>query len=270
MKVSFIGAGAMAGAIAKGAHAAEPGKWKFTFYDVFPQSAKDLAAATGGKVAVQYEDALAGAAIIVLAVKPKDQAAVIEQLPETSATIVSIAAGISTEQIADNFAERGQAPPVVRVMPNVNASVGAATSAVCAGQAAEPIQVAQVRDLFNTVGQTVEIPEELFPPFTALAGSSPAFFFQIIEHLAAAGVKHGLTKDQALLAANSTMAGSARLLAEALEDGQNTQDLIDRVSSPGGTTIAGLLAAEGAGLGPSLVAAVDATVAKDRELGHLS
>lgn len=265
MKVTFVGAGAMAGAIAVGANTKNPEQWDFTFYDLNQKAATNLAERTGGSTAGSLEEAVDGADMIVLAVKPQHQPAVVSALPKTDATIVSIAAGRTTEQIQDDF---GAETAIVRVMPNVNALVGAATSAICKNEAATEHELALVKELFDSVGTTTEIPENLFSAFTALAGSSPAFFFQIVEHLARAGVAEGLTKTQALDAALGSMLGSALLLQDALASGDNTTDMIDRVSSPGGTTIAGLLAAEDAGLGPALVAAVKGTVARDAELGE--
>ena len=268
MKVAFIGAGAMAGAIAKGAHKAQSDQWDFTFYDVLPEAAQWLADEVDGKAASSIPEAVERADMVVLAVKPHHQAAVITELPEGPATIVSIAAGRTTQEITKELAAAGSHPPVVRVMPNVNALVGAATSAICANEVATQADIEAASALFDAVGTTMEIPENLFSAFTALAGSSPAFFFQIAEHLARAGVAQGLTKAEAINAVVGSMYGSAKTLAAALDNGENAASLVDKVCSPGGTTIAGLLAAEDAGLGPSLVAAVRATVARDRELGH--
>lgn len=268
MKVTFIGAGAMAGAIAKGAHKTQSGRWDFTFYDVRSEAAQELADEVGGKVASSVPDAAEDADMVVLAVKPHHQPSVVAELPEGPATIVSIAAGRTTKEITKELDALGLRPPVVRVMPNVNALVGAATSAICANEVATEANVEAVSALFDAVGTTARIPENLFSAFTALAGSSPAFFFQIAEHLSRAGVAQGLTKTEAINAVVGSMFGSAKLLATALDDGENAASLVDKVCSPGGTTIAGLLAAEDAGLGPALVAAVRATVARDRELGH--
>ena len=184
--------------------------------------------------------------MVVLAVKPQVQSRVINSLPKLDGQIlVSIAAGRILADIGKDLSGSGQRDvPVVRVMPNVNAIVGHATTAVCGSADATDEQV------------------------TAMAGSSPAWFFQIVDDLAHAGVKHGLTKEQATKAACSTMLGCASMLSRTLEEGGHPAQLVDRVCSPGGTTIAGLLAAQAAGLGPALVDAVDAVVARDKELGH--
>lgn len=267
MKVAFIGAGAMGRALSAGAHKAQPDRWSFVFYDPHATSAKQAAEAVGGTVSETPNDAIADADLVVLAVKPQVQAQVIRELDPSTACFISIAAGRSLADIADDFASNGHMNvPAVRVMPNVNAMVAEATSAICANEVATQEQLDAARSFFDEVGTTIEIPEKLFPAFTAMAGSSPAWFFRIADSLAMAGVKHGLTKAQAIEAAASAMAGSAALLLETLEEGGHAEQLVDRVCSPGGTTIAGLLAAEEAGLSNSLVAAVDATVARDGEL----
>lgn len=270
-KVAVIGAGVMGTAIARGA--SRPGltgsrKWSFTFFDPNPTSAREAAEATNGQAASSPDDAVQNADLILLAVKPQVQDRVLHTLPHVGkAVVVSIAAGRTLEAIAADLERSGQTNvPTVRVMPNLNALVGAATSALCANQAAAQEQIEAVRDLFSTVGDTFFVEEKLFPAFTAMAGSSPAWFFQIVDDLARAGVKHGLTKRQAAEAACSAMLGSAQTLLAALRDGGNAADLVDRVCSPGGTTIAGLLAAQNAGLGPAIVDAVDATVERDAEL----
>lgn len=269
MRVTFIGAGAMGRAIAQGAHAKDPKRWKFTFFDTYADHAKRLALSVDGRAAASLADATGDADIIVLAVKPQVQASVIEVLPPTeNALVISIAAGRTLTEIESDFNAAGNPDvPLVRVMPNINALIGSAISAICHNLAAKDDQVAAAKALFDSVGETIDIPEPLFSAFTAMAGSSPAWFFQIVDDLARAGVKHGLTKDQAVTAACASMLGSARMLQAALAEGGCAADLVDRVCSPGGTTIAGLLAAEEKGLGPALVAAVDATVARDRELG---
>lgn len=269
MKVSFIGAGMMGQAIARGAAQAAPGRWQFTFFDLSPEAATSAAFATGGIAATTVEDAVKGAEMVVVAVKPQVQAAVLKGLPKLGgATLVSIAAGRTLDQIEGALEEGGQDEvAVARVMPNLNALVGHAASALCANRWATREQLAAVIELFDSVGTTQVIAEGHFGAFTAMAGSSPAWFFQIVDDLARAGVKHGLTKEVAVQAACSSMLGSALMLSQTLQEGGNASDLVDRVCSPGGTTIAGLLAAQERGLGPALVAAVDATIARNLELG---
>lgn len=271
MRVAFIGAGSMATAIAKGAHAADASGWDFVFASASGKTAETLAHQVEGQAlplgSQTLKDAIANADLVVLAVKPQVQAEVLKDLPATDAALVSIAAGRTLERIeADLEGTSNANAAVIRVMPNVNASVGQSASAICANENANSDQVDAAELLFASVGTVVELPETLFPVFTAMAGSSPAWFFVIADHLADGGVKHGLTRDHAIRAVAQSMAGSASLLIDALDRGENAAALTASVCSPGGTTIAGLLAAEEAGLGPSLIAAVDATVRRDSEL----
>lgn len=272
MRVAVIGSGVMGTAIAKGAVAASgtDGSWKFCFFDPNDEAAARAAAETGGSAAATVEEAIRRADLVLMAVKPQVQSMVLAELPDLrGAVLVSIAAGRSLDSISQDLTRGGQTDvAVVRVMPNLNALVGAATSAVCSNSATSEEQFQLVTKLFASVGDTFEVDEKLFPAFTAMAGSSPAWFFQIVDDLARAGVKHGLTKSQAAQAACSAMLGSATTLMEALQAGGNAADLVDRVCSPGGTTVAGLLAAQKAGLGPALVDAVDATVARDEQLAQ--
>ncbi len=267
MKVAVIGAGAMGRAISKGAHSSDPHRWSFVFFDPYEESSRAAAEAVAGTVAHSANDAVAQADLVILAVKPQVQAQVIRDLEPGSACYVSIAAGRSTNDIDGDFARAGhESIPLVRVMPNVNAMVGAATTAVCDNGKVSEQQLGDARSLFDAVGTTQEIPEKLFPAFTAMAGCSPAWYFRIANSLALAGVRQGLTKAQAIKAAASAMEGSAAMLLKTLEDGGHAEVLVDQVCSPGGTTIAGLLAAEEAGLSVALDAAVDAAVVRDREL----
>lgn len=267
MKVAIIGAGAMGRAISSGAHESDPKAWSFVFFDPHSDAAKSAAEGVDGRAAESANEAVAGADLVVLAVKPQIQSKVIADLVPGEACYISIAAGRSTKDIDADFARAGNdSVPVVRVMPNLNAMVGMATTSVCDNGKVSESQRAAARSLFDSVGTTQEIPEKLFGAFSAMAGCSPAWYFRIANSLALAGVRQGLTKDQAIRAAASAMAGSAATLLKTLDGGGHAEQLIDQVCSPGGTTIAGLLAAEEAGLSPALDAAVEAAVNRDSEL----
>lgn len=268
MRIGFIGAGAMVGAIARGAVAAGFDGSDFVFTDAHGVHAPALAAEVGGSVASSNASLAHTADVLVLGVKPHAQTPIIERIAHTvrerpEMCVVSLAAGRALEAIARDF---GAAVPLIRVMPNVNAQIGRSMSAICAFGASEE-QILAVETLMSAVGRSVRIAEKDFPAFQALAGCSPAWVFQIVEALARAGVKHGLGKDDAVAIAAQALAGSADLVLDAGERGLVPTRLIDSVCSPGGTTIAGLLAAEEAGLSTSLVAAVDAAIRRDAEIG---
>lgn len=269
MRIGFIGSGAMVAAIARGAVAAGMDGSEFLFTDAHGVHAPALAAETGGSVASSNASLAHRVDVLVLGVKPHAQSAVIERIAHIvrerpDMCVVSLAAGRTIESIAGDF---GAAVPIIRVMPNVNAQIGHSMSAICSAGASEE-QVAAVESLMNRVGRTIRIDEKDFPAFGALAGCSPAWVFQIVEALARAGVKHGLSKDASVEIAAQAILGSAGLVLHSAQRGVVPSALIDRVCSPGGTTIAGLLAAEAQGLSTSLIGAVDAAIARDAEISR--
>lgn len=268
MRIGFIGTGAMAQAIARGAVASGVDPATLVFSNRTPDKACDLADELGATAASSNVSLARQADIIILAVKPKDQRTVIKEIAHTvvarpDACVVSPAAGRTLDQITQDF---GSGIPLIRVMPNVAATVRQSMTALTATRTTDD-QVNAVRDLMNSVGRTVLIDEDYFPVFQALASCSPAWYFHIIDSFARAGLKYGLSKDSAVEIAAQAMAGSAALLLAEREAGTIPAQLIDRVTSPGGTTIAGLLAAEEGGLSSALVGAVDASIHADSHLG---
>lgn len=268
MRIGFIGTGAMASAIARGAVAAGFSGSDLMLADRHRQAAEDLADELGGVALASNRQVAEQSDLLVLAVKPNVQSEVIREIRETALLakelcVVSIAAGRTSDQIISDF---GAAIPLVRVMPNVNAQIGQSMSALCPVGTTEE-QLAAARKLLDSVGQTIVLDEKYFPVFTAIASSSPAWIFKMIDAMAEAGVNHGLTKADSTRIVAQAFAGSAQLLLDGLDNGQVPANFIDRVSSPGGTTIAGLLAAQEAGLSSAIVAAVDAAVERDHHLG---
>jgi len=202
--------------------------------------------------------------VVVVAVKPYLFSEVLEPLADTLADmdslVVSLAAGLTLDTLGQMLAP-GQS--VVRVMPNVNATVGAGMAAVCGNEAATEDQVDAVVGLFETVGSALVLPERLFPVYAAIAGSAPAYAALFVEALARAAVRNGMPKAQATRIAAQTMLGTARTL---LEKGVAPTQLADMVSSPGGTTIAGTVALEDAGFSAAVVRGIQAAVDRDAEI----
>lgn len=267
MRIGFIGAGAMVSAIVRGAVAAGHDGSRFLFTDAHGVHAPALAAEVGGEVARSNGSLAHQVDILVLGVKPHSQREIIEKIAHIvrerpQMCVVSLAAGRTLDAILADFSA---AVPLIRVMPNVNAQIGESMSGICSANASEE-QIHAVETLMNAVGHTVRIAEKDFPAFSALAGCGPAWVFQIVESLARAGVKHGLPKDTAVKIAAHMIAGSAHLVLDARKRSLVPSELIDQVTSPGGTTIAGLLAAEERGLSQALIKAVDAAVRRDEEL----
>ena len=269
MRIGFIGSGSMASAIARGAVAAGLDGSALSFTDAHGQHAPALARDVGGTVAASNADLVDRADQVVLAVKPHLLSGVIAEIRDAVARrpqvcLISIVAGRTLASIADEFAT-----PValIRAMPNVNAQIGLSMTGFCASAETTDQQVADACALLDSIGRTLAVEEADFPVFSALAGCSPAWAFQIVDDLARAGVKHGLRKEEAVAIVAQALVGSATLVLDAAERGLTPGQLVDQVTSPGGTTIAGLLAAQEAGLSTSLVKAVDAAVARDHLLG---
>ncbi|QPK80645.1 pyrroline-5-carboxylate reductase [Schaalia sp. ZJ405] len=273
MTIGFIGTGSMVSAIALGAaaHGVDTSGWILS--NRTPAKAEELAKKLNARSGSNL-DVAAHADVIVLGVKPQMHSGVIHQITPTlnsrrNVVIVSLAAGRSTATIRSDFEDAGltwaSSLPIIRVMPNVNAHIGQSVTGICADGASDD-DIAAVVHLMDSVGMTVTLEEKNFPVFSALAGCSPAWMYEIIESLARAGVKHGLTKDVAVSVVAQAMKGSAALVLDRSSCGIVPAQLVDQVTSPGGTTIAGLLAAQREGLPAALVAAVDAAVERDQAL----
>ena len=203
--------------------------------------------------------------VIVLCVKPQILDQVLRGIsPDVSRDklIISVAAGVPIQAI-----ERRLHPPmrIVRAMPNTPATVGAAATALALGEHATDADLATARTIFDSVGLTVLLEESQLDAVTGLSGSGPAYLFLIIEALADAGVKVGLSRRASLQLAAQTVLGSAKLL---IESGQHPGMLKDGVTSPGGTAIAGLHTLEAGGLRNALMNAVEAATRRSRELGE--
>lgn len=200
--------------------------------------------------------------VLLLAVKPQIfptvTAALSPQKPEQ--LVVSIMAGVPLQALEANF--RGQ--PMIRAMPNTPATIGAGMTAIAAGTHATAEHLAVAQQLFATVGDVVQVPESLMDAVTGVSGSGPAFVALVVEALADGGVAAGLPRAIAQRLALQTVRGTAELL-QATD--LHPAVLKDRVTSPGGTTIAGVAALEKAGLRNALIEAVKAAYRRSQELG---
>lgn len=222
-----------------------------------------LAATMGVRTVETGESAIEGADIVVLAVKPQVMDAVVAGLSERLAgkVVVSIAAGITCARL-ESLLPAGV--PVVRVMPNTPALVGQGMALVSGGSEATAEQVDVVRGLFSTIGRAQVIDERYQDAGTAISGSGPAYFALVIDALSRAGVAQGLSRDVAQALAVQTMLGTAVMLDQT---GMHPEQLIDGVTSPGGTTIAAVEALEAGGVRSAFVTAVRAAVSRAKELG---
>ena len=265
--IGFIGAGNMAGALAKGLLAAKSHRPRELW-------ASDAEARQLGRFARTYGVArapdnralVAGSEIVVLAVKPQVMATVLDELRPVVTRrqlFVSIAAGIPTARLEAGLGGR---PRVVRAMPNTPSLVGAGITVVVRGAHASTADERRAAALFGGVGEVVRVKDEaLMDAVTGVSGSGPAYVYRFAEGLIAGAVTEGLSEAVARRLTYQTIRGAAVMLQET---GRTPEDLRAMVSSPGGTTLAGLGALDARGFVDAVAAAVAAATHRGRELGR--
>jgi pyrroline-5-carboxylate reductase len=265
-KIAFLGSGNMAEALVKGllaAGVAAPAE--IVCAEPRLERREELRKRFGVVVTASNVEAVSQAAIVLLSVKPHVADAVLAEIqPAVDATklVVSIAAGVPISAIARRL---GASARIVRTMPNTPALVGAGATALARGGSATDADLAQALALFQSVGTAVVVEEHLLDAVTGVSGSGPAYVYLAIEALSDGGVKAGLPRDVATKLAAQTVLGAARMV---LETGEHPGRLKDQVTSPGGTTIAGVHALEAGGFRAALIAAVEAATRRARELGE--
>ena len=198
---------------------------------------------------------------VILAVKPQHAASALEAIDAAASEplVISIMAGVTIARIQ----EMTGAKRVVRVMPNTPCLVGEGASGIAAGENVDDQDLKQVSELLQSVGKVVEVGESQMDAVTGVSGSGPAYVFRMIESLIEGGVTEGLSSEVAAALAVQTVLGAAKLV---IETGEDPAVLRDRVTSPGGTTLAALNSLEADGFGQSIVSAVSAAAARSKEL----
>ncbi len=261
----FIGAGNMASAIIKGI--CDSGFLKggdIAVFDLDESKTKALSDSFGVKAMTSAKEVAESCETVVLAVKPNVIASVLKEIDETAKAknplFISIAAGKSTEYLRSCVSFEGK---FVRVMPNINALVGAAVSGYCGTDNISAEDMAFVKEFCECFGTAVAVEEKNFPIFSVLGGCSPAYTYMYIDSLARAGVKNGLPKKLALEIAAQAVLGSAKTI---LESDEHPWELVDRVCSPGGTTIEGVAALQNEGFEASVIKAVEESYKKDSKV----
>lgn len=204
--------------------------------------------------------------VVVVACKPKDVAGLLAEVGgrfRRGQIILSLAAGISTAFIEARVPEGVM---VVRAMPNTSCQVGESATAICAGRAATPEAMRQVTEMLSSVGQVYTVAEAHMDAVTGLSGSGPAYVYYIVEAMIEAGEAVGLAPDVARALTLQTLKGAALTLATT---GADPAVLREQVTSPGGTTAAGLQVLREAGFAQALVRAVIRATERSRELGQV-
>jgi pyrroline-5-carboxylate reductase len=264
-KIAFIGGGQMAEALIGGLLAGQVCAAELIWAtDPLADRRDRLKSQFGILVGADNREASVWADVALLAVKPQ---ILPDVLKETHAAlgrllVISIVAGTTIRSIVEKTTA---AAKVVRAMPNTPAVVREGMTALAKGPGVSEDEMRLAREIFASVGRVVVVEERLMDAVTGLSGSGPAYVFQAIEALADGGVKMGLPRPTAELLAAQTVLGAARLV---LESGEHPAKLKDRVTSPGGTTIAGLHQLELGGLRATLMAAVEAATKRSQELGR--
>jgi pyrroline-5-carboxylate reductase len=284
-RIAIIGGGSMGEALLAGLLRAGRQVKDLAVAERMPERARYLADTYSVRITTVAE-AVETASFVIIAVKPADAESVAGEVAEAAAraesnsveqVLVSVVAGV-TVVFYESRLPAGH--PVVRVMPNAPALVGAGVSALAPGRFATPEQLAEVSELFECVGAVLTVPESQLDAVTAVSGSGPAYFFLFVEALVDAAVANGLNRAVATDLVVQTMAGSAEMLLDRL-DGERTAGadvgldttparLRAIVTSPGGTTAAGLRELERGGLRAAVTAAIDAAKTRSEQLGITS
>jgi pyrroline-5-carboxylate reductase len=267
-KIGFIGSGNMGEALVSGlvlSKAAKPEN--IICSDVFPETRKAVQEKYGVLTTSDNIEVCEKSEIIIYATKPQILGSVLKETApalDKSKLVISIAAGVPLAAIAAGLQKELR---LIRAMPNICAFVKESATAVCAGEFVQEGDVEMARAVFDSVGKTVFIQENmLMDAFTGLSGSGPAYIFTIVDAMADAGVKMGLSRKDSLFLSTQTVLGAAQLL---LESGEHPGQLKDRVASPGGTAIAGIHTLEQGGLRTTLINAVESATKRSRELGDM-
>jgi pyrroline-5-carboxylate reductase len=205
--------------------------------------------------------------VLLLAVKPQVFDTIASEVANTSILpqgrsplVISILAGVTLNKLEAAFPGK----PIVRAMPNTPATIGAGMTAIAPGVYADDEALQQARNILEVVGDVVDVPESLMDAVTGLSGSGPGYVAVVVEALTDGGVAEGLPRAIAARLALQTLLGTAQLLAES---GMHPAELKDRVTSPGGTTIAGIAELEKAGVRSAFMEAIRAASRRSQELG---
>ena len=265
-KIGMLGTGNMASALIRGllsSHTLRPEQIRGS--DLRAEHLAELEQRYGIKTHTDNRELLAWANVLVLAVKPQVIDRVLDQVSSeinSDTLVISIAAGVPLRAIEARLPDGIR---VLRAMPNTAAMALAGATGIAPGARATAADLTFSKALFDATGRSVVLDESLLDAVTGLSGSGPAYVMMIIDALADGGVKVGLHRDTALMLAAQTVYGSAKLL---LETGEHPGRLKDMVTSPGGTSIAGLHTLEAGGLRHTLITAVEVATRRATELGE--
>jgi pyrroline-5-carboxylate reductase len=261
LHLGFVGTGRIARALIAGLSQRE--QTLLAGFDKEPAALASVVADYPVLPCLSIEEVAQKAQVIILAVKPYQMEEVLGELKPSLTNkhlLISVAAGISSEFIRTNS---GESMRVIRVMPNTPAFVGKGMTALCRGKMASDEDILLASDLFSSIGRVAILDESQMDAATALSGSGPAYMFHILDALAEGGVQCGLSRDEALLLGAQTMIGAATMV---LSGQKSPEELKHEVTTPGGTTEAGLKVMDEKNIRHILAATVAAAAARSREL----
>ncbi len=262
-KISFIGAGRMAEAIIAGIIRKKLFSPDRIFIaDKDPKRVHQIASQFKVNTAVDNKDAVLISDVVVLAVKPQKMKEVLSEIrtkAQNNQVFISIAAGVTLQTLEKEL----PVSSVIRVMPNNPCLVCEGMTAVCGGKNVSKSDVKLAEKIFSTLGLTIVLEEKYFDGVTGLSGSGPAYVYRVIEGLIEGGTKAGLMPDEARLLAEQTVLGAVKTF---IDTRKTPKELIEMVSSPGGTTIEGLKVFDEAKLNSIIADAVLAAAQRSKEL----
>ncbi|WP_370572329.1 pyrroline-5-carboxylate reductase [Methanomethylovorans sp.] len=265
-KLGIIGTGKMGSALIKGI--CDSGvivSSNVYASDVYESALEKMRTELGINVSTDNSFTVSNSDIILLAVKPQILKSVLKSIKDhvtSEKLVISIAAGVPLHEIANELAPGTR---IIRVMPNIAATVSEAASAVCPGPNASMGDAELALEMFSSVGSAIIVQEKLMDAVTGLSGSGPAYIFPVIEAMADGGVYEGLDRESALVLAAQTVLGAAKMT---LEFHAHPGELKDMVTSPAGTTIRGIKVLEERGVRAAFMNAVIASAKRSRELGE--
>jgi len=265
-RIAVIGTGKIGEALIKGLCASgwrKPNEIVAT--DIHPERLQSIKDLCGVETSDNNREAIKDAAVIVLAVKPQDLSALLQDIGEgvtNEQTVLSVAAAVKTASIEKHLAA---GVPVVRAMPNTPATVQEAMSGICAGSHAGEEHLALAEEVLAHLGAVVRVREDMMDAVTAVSGSGPAYFALLAEAMIEAGLLLGLSREVSTQLVVQTMYGTAKLLRD---EHIHPVELRENVTSPGGTTIRAIRELERAGIRAAFLNAIQSAMERSRELGE--
>src|SRR6478672_877099 len=263
MRIAILGAGKIGESLLAGLRSSD---WA----DIIASSRREERAAElrekhGVEATTSNEEAIRGADVVVLAVKPQDIETLLGEvghLLTSEQTVLSVAAAIQTAKIERHVAAD---VPVVRSMPNAPSTIHEGIAGMCAGRHAGPEHLQRAGTVLRAVGDVVEVPEDQMDAITAVSGSGPAYYALLAEAMIEAGILLGLSREISTKLVVQTMLGTARLLRD---EQMHPVELREAVTSPGGTTIRAIRELEQAGVRAAFLNAINAAMERSKELAR--